>query len=490
MSRDIGGDYWNQFRNNTKSASSALSELLDNCIDAGATKIEVTYTGGDKGGLIVEDNGEGMDSDGLEKMFRLGGSTRKNNPNASGRYGHGAKVGMAHFGNTFDVVAVKDGYVTRWNWDTELDVQSDDWKRGLKKYRPKVTRKPNGTKIEVTCPRKRRPAMSHLMTDISWQFTPAIERGVQILFNGERLKSAEIPWDGQVYTHSGEINGQKYSMKYGRVDKSVYGHSNYLGVHCIRINRYVPDITNWRDPVDAVPLCCVVNLEVTDKSDWMLDSMKTALAEQALRDQLECEVRQVCKKEIEKFRREDKEIQVQVFEGLLNEMVSRVFAKSQQGTKKATVSDDGDSTVLEGNENGVGGKSNPRNQKKCVVTEGDSHSAAGGLLRFRFVDLDDQFTAVHYDKSEGKVVVSFNVNSLAYDQQKPDHVMYMVSAGYAIASKMREDLRFAQLIPQWAKHMEERNWNEKTNNIDSRFCQWFQEKVLGNTNSNDTQSAA
>jgi hypothetical protein len=231
-------------------------------------------------------------------------------------------------------------------------------------------------------------------------------------------------------------------------------------------------------------------LEVNDKSDWTLDSMKTALAEQSLRDSLECEIRQVCKHEIEKFRQEDKEIQVQVFEGLLNEMVSRVFARSQQGNQKATASEDGDATVLEGSEKGEGGKSSPRNQKKCTVTDGDSHSAAGGLLRFRFIDLDDQFTAVHYDKKEAKVVVSFNVNSLAYDQQKPDHVMYMVSAGYAIASKMREDVRFTQMIPQWTKYMEERNWDEKTNNIDSRFCQWFQEKVLGISSSLDTHSAA
>lgn len=490
MSRDIAGDYWNQFRNNTKSATAALSELIDNCLDAGASKIQIDYTGGVDGGLMVKDDGEGMDSDGLEKMFRLGGSTRKQNANASGRYGHGAKVGMAHFGNVFEVVTVRDRLATKWKWDTEQDVNSDIWKQGLRKFRPNKTSKPNGTEITVTSLRRKRPPMERLAEDLSWQFTPAIDKGIQILLNGEKLKSAQVPWEGIVYLHSGEINGQKYSMQYGRINKTVHGHSQYLGVHCVRVNRYVPDISEWRDPVDAVPLCCVVHLEVNDKSDWTLDSMKTALAEQSLRDSLECEIRQVCKHEIEKFRQEDKEIQVQVFEGLLNEMVSRVFARTQQGNQKATASEDGDATVLEGHEKGKGGNSSPRNQKKCTVTDGDTHSAAGGLLRFRFIDLDDQFTAVHYDKKEAKVVVSFNVNSLAYDQQKPDHVMYMVSAGYAIASKMREDVRFMQMIPQWTKYMEERNWGKDTNNIDSRFCQWFQEKVLGISSSSNTQSAA
>jgi len=490
MSRDIAGDYWNQFRNNTKSAAAALSELIDNCLDAGASRIQIDYTGGADGGLIVNDNGEGMDSEGLEKMFRLGGSTRKQNASASGRYGHGAKVGMAHFGNVFEVVTVRNKYVTKWKWDTESDIVTDIWKHGLRKFRSKKTTKPSGTEITVTCLRRKRPPMEGFTADLSWQFTPAIEKGVQILLNGEKLKPAEIPWEGTVYSHSGEINGQKYSMKYGRINKSVHGHSQYLGVHCVRINRYVPDITKWRDPVDAVPLCCVVHLEVNDKSDWTLDSMKTALAEQALRDSLECEIRQVCKHEIEKFRQEDMEIQVQLLEGILNNLVSNKFAKSKEGSHAVSVSEDGDAEVLMGDGKGSGEEGNPRSKKRCKATAGTTHSQSGGLLVFKFVDLDDQFTAVHYDKEERRLVISFNINSLAYDKQKPDHVMYVVSAGYAIAAKMREDDRFIEKFPEWSQVMEENGWDLETYNIDSRFCQWFQEKVLASFSDSTTGNAA
>ena len=77
-----------------KSTSSAVAELVDNAIQAEATRIRITVryaTDGDRGAieLLVQDDGSGMDPFTLRTALRFGGTTRFNQRTGLGRYGMG-----------------------------------------------------------------------------------------------------------------------------------------------------------------------------------------------------------------------------------------------------------------------------------------------------------------------------------------------------------------------------------------------------------------
>lgn len=77
-----------------KGTPSAVAELVDNALQAGATELSIRLTA-DRGQpeyplvLRVLDNGSGMDADTLRIALRFGGSTRFNDRQGLGRYGMG-----------------------------------------------------------------------------------------------------------------------------------------------------------------------------------------------------------------------------------------------------------------------------------------------------------------------------------------------------------------------------------------------------------------
>ena len=76
-----------------KGTSSAVAELVDNSLQAGATiiAVQLTVDGDDEHPIVLtlSDNGTGMDSRTLRTALRFGGSTRFNDRNGLGRYGMG-----------------------------------------------------------------------------------------------------------------------------------------------------------------------------------------------------------------------------------------------------------------------------------------------------------------------------------------------------------------------------------------------------------------
>lgn len=481
---DIDGDYWLQFRANESKPVAALAELLDNCLDAGASSVSVEYDP-DKKLLRVTDNGCGMDEEGLQKMFRLGGSTKKADAKKSGRYGHGSKVGMAYWGSVFDIVSVKDGVMTRLLWDTDKDVASGEWKAGLRSPSVKKTSKPNGTTITITRLHKHRRMTERVWNDLRWEMTPAMAQ-CGFTFNGIPQEETKIPWREAPALKHGEVDGQRLTLEVGRLKE---GASRPKHVHCVRLNRFVPDLCDWSDPVGGTTLCVAVRLHVRKKSDWTLDSLKQSLADETLRERLEQEIRRLCSDEIAQFKQEDQERACRLLEGRLNSLASGRFEIGDEvglvsggpgGDVKIDLDPDRDIIRRpgKGREDQLGAKTHRRLEGKT------------GALRFQFVPLEDDFTTVHYDRGERCMVVSFNTESPAYEAQRPNHAMYFALAGQAIAAKMVDDSMFVGLLKGWKEHMEERGLDMETRNIESKFCLWFQHQAASEPELSGTTSAA
>lgn len=74
-----------------KSVSSALAEIIDNSIEAGADKIEIIFNKSEKGELtvMISDNGCGMKPSVLRTALQFGGSTRFDSRLNMGRFGMG-----------------------------------------------------------------------------------------------------------------------------------------------------------------------------------------------------------------------------------------------------------------------------------------------------------------------------------------------------------------------------------------------------------------
>ena len=76
-----------------KGTSSAIAELVDNAIQAGASRVRIMVRGpttaGDWFTLGIADDGGGMDAASLRRSLRFGGSGRFNDRGGLGRYGMG-----------------------------------------------------------------------------------------------------------------------------------------------------------------------------------------------------------------------------------------------------------------------------------------------------------------------------------------------------------------------------------------------------------------
>lgn len=74
-----------------------VREAISNAYDAKATEITISFDVIQELGeyvlrIVIEDNGTGMDSEGLQSFFDLGNSLRRSDPEAIGEKGHGTKV--------------------------------------------------------------------------------------------------------------------------------------------------------------------------------------------------------------------------------------------------------------------------------------------------------------------------------------------------------------------------------------------------------------
>jgi hypothetical protein len=114
------------------STASALADIIDNSISAGAQSVDITFRW-DRGdaSVAVEDDGRGMDSSQLDAAMRLGERSPLDHREATdlGRFGLGLKTASFSQCRRLTVASRQDGVMSclRWDLDVLASADGDGW---------------------------------------------------------------------------------------------------------------------------------------------------------------------------------------------------------------------------------------------------------------------------------------------------------------------------------------------------------------------------
>ena len=105
------------------STASALADILDNGISAGATQIEIQFDWADKESRIyILDNGSGLNDTDLERAMTLGAKSPLDQRSATdlGRFGMGLKTASFSQCKRLTVASKRSGKISCLRWDLDL----------------------------------------------------------------------------------------------------------------------------------------------------------------------------------------------------------------------------------------------------------------------------------------------------------------------------------------------------------------------------------
>lgn len=119
------------------SIETAIADIIDNSISAGAKNIWIDYTWNGPDTLIgILDDGYGMDNEELIQGMRPGSINPLHDRDEFdlGRFGLGLKTASFSQCRKFCVASKKDGKENYWTWDLDYVNQTEEWK--IIKYKP------------------------------------------------------------------------------------------------------------------------------------------------------------------------------------------------------------------------------------------------------------------------------------------------------------------------------------------------------------------
>lgn len=129
-----------------------VRELINNAYDADATKVKVTIT---KDRIVIEDNGTGMDREGLIQYFNIGSPLKKIEPKSPkfrreriGEFGIG-KFAALTAGGRFEVYTQKGDFAAKVVFDKKKWERKKRWDLPLEMMKPKPERG-DGTTVTIT----------------------------------------------------------------------------------------------------------------------------------------------------------------------------------------------------------------------------------------------------------------------------------------------------------------------------------------------------
>lgn len=111
------------------SFESAVADLLDNSISAGASIIKISSPPSSEPYLLIYDNGSGMNSDELLFAMRYGciGPREKRHVKDLGRFGLGLKMASLSQCRCLTVLSKKEGITNAYRWDLDTVIEKNEW---------------------------------------------------------------------------------------------------------------------------------------------------------------------------------------------------------------------------------------------------------------------------------------------------------------------------------------------------------------------------
>ncbi|WP_374163807.1 ATP-binding protein [Arcticibacter sp. MXS-1] len=109
--------------------TTSVADIVDNSVSANATKINISLEVDFRMNpvLMIADNGDGMDNDGLIKAMTYG-SPKRPDPKSLGKFGMGLKTASTSFCRKLTVISRKDGILNIRQWDLDVIVDENKWR--------------------------------------------------------------------------------------------------------------------------------------------------------------------------------------------------------------------------------------------------------------------------------------------------------------------------------------------------------------------------
>jgi hypothetical protein len=210
-------DMLHSYRNSNLTALLCFGELIDNCIDAEATLIEIDIDPRAKGQgvVVVKDNGNGMVN--AAKAFQPGRHVATGKDQGSSRYGIGLKDAAFRLGERVVIDSVRDDKRSKAIADVGAMMNSGRWEVLLRRWTN--TKSPRGTIVTISMvdfqinPQN----VARLKTELEKIYATAIRAGRTIVVNGCELeKTPAVKLRGERILE-GDIDGKRFRVRGGFV---------------------------------------------------------------------------------------------------------------------------------------------------------------------------------------------------------------------------------------------------------------------------------
>lgn len=253
-------------RNIGYNAQTAIADIVDNGIDAGATEIHVNfeYDNGD-GYIVIQDNGIGMTVEELQIAMTIGSKDprEERKRHELGRFGMGLKTASFSLGKRLSVLTKKDGIISERCWDLDYVSEHNEWNlfknipTEVKESMPDIEND-NETivfidKLDRFCgfgngkaiqSRSYYSKVARIRNYLEMVFHLKIQNGLELFINNNLLN----PWDPFLCENPKTIEGETQII---RVNKKRVKITPYVLPHPSAFNeteyKKAGGIKGWRD---------------------------------------------------------------------------------------------------------------------------------------------------------------------------------------------------------------------------------------------------